>query len=642
MLIKNYRCIKEEVLDFDYLTVLVGSNGAGKSTFLNALALFYDNNAKYSTDDFYNKDDSKPISITITYTNLTDNEKNIFKKYIQNELLVIEKEIDWPIGKNSQIYYGHSKRCSDFIKALEDTGTELRTNYKNLRKLPKYQDLEELSGNFSRDSTVNAFNVWELNHLDSLDVFTRDDGNLFGFDSSHQYDISKFTKYIPIPAVRDASIDASENRDSAISELLNIVTRNALEQRDDVLKLKEDTYKKYMDIIKSKDINEELAKIQKNLVTLLNTFAPGSKLHINWNTELEIQLPSPTANILIEEEDYITTMDHVGHGLQRAFIFSILQCLNLQQIEMSNQSESEESTKINPYIILGIEEVELYQHPTRQRHIARVLLELSNNLENGSGTFQIIYTTHSPLFVDLERFNQIRLVSRQSNGAENPKITKVYQTNLAKIVREKERIDNVPANSYVIDGQKARLKTLFTPWFNEGFFSHKVVLVEGEEDRAIIVGAANQLQKNLEKSEISIIPCNGKPNLPKAALIFKHFNIPIYVIWDGDRDNRNGHPDINESLLRLFNGTVLEYPDTCVGPDYSCFEKDITSVLRTEIGDFYDSKLEQLREEYGYLKTDDLKKNPYFIEQLLKSAKENGRESPTINSIIGYINNNVV
>lgn len=51
--VRNYRCIEDEKLDCDALTVLVGRNGAGKSSFLRALELFYSPAAKYTQDDFY-------------------------------------------------------------------------------------------------------------------------------------------------------------------------------------------------------------------------------------------------------------------------------------------------------------------------------------------------------------------------------------------------------------------------------------------------------------------------------------------------------------------------------------------------------------------------------------------------------------
>ena len=51
--VENFRCIRSETLSCEPLTVLVGANGAGKSSFLRALDLFYTASAKYTEQDFY-------------------------------------------------------------------------------------------------------------------------------------------------------------------------------------------------------------------------------------------------------------------------------------------------------------------------------------------------------------------------------------------------------------------------------------------------------------------------------------------------------------------------------------------------------------------------------------------------------------
>jgi len=54
--VNNFRCVQYEVLTCDRLTALVGANGSGKSTFLNAIDLFYSASPKVTPEDFYNGD----------------------------------------------------------------------------------------------------------------------------------------------------------------------------------------------------------------------------------------------------------------------------------------------------------------------------------------------------------------------------------------------------------------------------------------------------------------------------------------------------------------------------------------------------------------------------------------------------------
>ena len=47
--VKNYRSIKDETLHLDRITALVGRNGAGNSSFLRALEMFYNSSARVIT-----------------------------------------------------------------------------------------------------------------------------------------------------------------------------------------------------------------------------------------------------------------------------------------------------------------------------------------------------------------------------------------------------------------------------------------------------------------------------------------------------------------------------------------------------------------------------------------------------------------
>src|ERR1700679_1574042 len=68
--VKNFRCAKDETLNCESLTALVGANGSGKSTFLRALQLFYDTSPKVDHRDFYDEDVSQPIEIAVTFSDL--------------------------------------------------------------------------------------------------------------------------------------------------------------------------------------------------------------------------------------------------------------------------------------------------------------------------------------------------------------------------------------------------------------------------------------------------------------------------------------------------------------------------------------------------------------------------------------------
>lgn len=62
--VRNFRSIKDEILNCMNLTALVGPNGSGKSSFLKAIELFYNPSPKISEDDFYDRNTDIDIEIS--------------------------------------------------------------------------------------------------------------------------------------------------------------------------------------------------------------------------------------------------------------------------------------------------------------------------------------------------------------------------------------------------------------------------------------------------------------------------------------------------------------------------------------------------------------------------------------------------
>jgi len=94
--VKNFRSIRESCLDFDSLTAILGRNGAGKSSFLKAIEIFYDIAAPITEEDFFDRDVRSAIEIRLSYGDLRDDEKQEFKPYIRDDgLLVTKRQCQW-------------------------------------------------------------------------------------------------------------------------------------------------------------------------------------------------------------------------------------------------------------------------------------------------------------------------------------------------------------------------------------------------------------------------------------------------------------------------------------------------------------------------------------------------------------------
>jgi putative ATP-dependent endonuclease of OLD family len=646
--VKSFRSIKDETLECDKLTALVGPNGAGKSSFLKALDMFYKVAASYTEDDYYAKDTTKDILITITFTGLTEEEKKLFQKYIEGGDLTVEKEMKWPPGKGSQKYYGTSLQNSEFDKFRKaQSAKERKEAYEELCALSKYSELPKWT---KQDDATKKLKEWEESNLDTC-TRQRDEGQFFGFKEVGESHLERYTKFLLIPAVRDASEDAAEGKGKVLSEIMDLVVRSVLAQREDVKKLQEDTQKKYEEITEPSNLIE-LKTLEDSLTDTLRTYVPDTQVNLTWLKAENIEIPMPKADIKLIEDNYPSPVERTGHGLQRAFILTMLQHLAVAQAPMQESGDEKQPITDNaeklepaskgkivmPNLILGIEEPELYQHPNRQRHLSKILFRLATGSIKGvAAQTQVIYSTHSPLFVDIERFKHLRILRKKLAENDKPKQTKVFQTNLDKIVKLIEKADGKPKGSYTGETLEPRLKTLMTPWMNEGFFADIAILVEGEEDRAAILGIASTLGHDFERIGISVIPCMGKNSIDRPTAIFRELEIAVYAIWDSDEGGKDSKPEENHRLLRLFSQEIEDWPEK-VTANFACFKKTLTFKLQDELGkEFFDSALESCRTKYFIARNDQALKNPIIIQQILTQAKMDGRKSATLEQIVGNI-----
>lgn len=629
--VRNFRSVKDENLLCENLTVLVGPNGSGKSSFLRALEIFYSPKARYTEDDFYARETLQNILIIVTFKGLTDEEKKLFQKYIEGEELTVEKELKQP-SNGSQKYYGTSLQNSEFQNFRVASGPALREEYNKLRGIDKYSNFPSYTNKSNAESTLSD---WEQSHPDQCNR-QRDDGQFFGFKEVGAAHLERYTKFLFIPAVRDATEDATEGKKSVISEIMDLVVRSELAKREEIKDFKEKTQKRYEEVFEPSKL-QELQNLENNLSNTLGIYVPGSRVSLSWHEATGFDIPMPVADIRLVEDDYPTPVGHTGHGLQRAFILTMLQHLALVESPTEVDSENKVARGM-PNLIIGIEEPELYQHPNRQRHLSKVLMKLAKeSIHDLVKQIQIIYSTHSPLLVNLENFEQIRLFRKEKKEKDKTKQTKIFYTNFSEVAKIIEKANNAPEGTYTGETLRPRLKTIMTPWINEGFFANLVVLVEGEEDRAAIIGTAIAMEIDFESKGISVIPCMGKTCIDRPIAIFRNLQIPVYAIWDSDCRVKNPKPQENHLLLRLFNQKIEDWPDM-VTDEFACFKKNLMDTLKEEIGkELCDNLLGEYHKNFGLREKNGAIKNPYVIQYIIQEAKKQGKSSNTLEAIINRI-----
>ncbi len=636
--VKNFRSVKDSELTCSSLTALVGKNGSGKSTFLNALELFYEPSSKVDPADFYSEDLDQEIEIAITYDTLTAAEQEFFSKYVEGKSLTVARVFSYTSGKSSSTLHGMPLQNPDFAAARAlGSASRVRAKYNELRKVPEYSSLPTVS---SADNARNAMSEWEAAHPDMCERI-RDDGQFFGYPGVSRGHLGRYTQFIRVPAVRDADDDATEKRGSAITELMNLVVRNALTSHPELVDLQEQVVTKFAEIM-SDDELPQLRCLQDDLTSTLTSFVPDAAVTLQWEKVPELTFTDPQAEVRLDEDGYKSSVGRSGHGLQRAFIFTLLQHLSTARRagaeadgseEAADQQVPADNSVRTPNLVLAIEEPELYQHPSRQRHLASVLLELT---ESAGSETQVIYTTHSPLFVGLDRFDQIRVLRKARGMQEAPKVSQIRATTLESVATRLADSSDETA-SYTAESLRPRLQAVMTPTVNEGFFADVAVLVEGETDRAAILGTARTMNYDFDANGIAVIPCGGKTNIARPFVVFHNLQIPTYVIWDGDKhDDKDAKPEVNRLILRTLAREETDWPKH-VDDESACFEKTLEHTLKDEIGLEIFNQVRERALQHFDLKAKQAKKNAFILQRVVEESAVQGAESETMKSIVAHI-----
>lgn len=661
--IRNFRCLRDVTVNFANMTAFLGSNGSGKSTILRALDTFYSGSPGITIEDFYNRDASAPIEIDLTFFDFTSEEKTMFASKIDGEEMSVMRVFEFEGGRGSGRYYGTSLQYPGFASVRSKSGMEKRTLY---NQLAKEKSDYGLSSAARIDQVEPALAAWEQKNPDKC-TRARDDGQFFGFTNIANGKLQKGTSFVFIPAVRDAAAEAADSRGAAVAQLMELVVRTAIERKAEVQQFRARISNEYRELMDPAKL-PELGNLADEISTTLKTFYANAAVDLQWQAIDDIDAPPPNARVSLEEDNFRAPVERTGHGLQRAFILSLLQHLALassraveneeEEIEEGEEEgdgsafetdsengspmemSAEESRPMLPGLILAIEEPELYQHPTKQRHFAKVLAQLAaGTLPGVARQMQIVFATHSPLFVRMDDFASVRLARRTALGDGIPRETVLQESTIEEICRALENVRSEKSGSFAAPTLLARLHIMNSE-VCEGFFSNVVVLVEGPSDRAALTAAAQLDGIDFESIGVSIIPCGAANNIDRPALIFRELGIPVFIMWDSDSGEKQDQIKRNRALQRLMNLPDAEIKDapTFVRDNGACFGKELEEMMITEIGkDVFDRILTEKKAQFDLEDRDDALKVPACMASVLAAAAAEGKRSNTLAKIVNAI-----
>ena len=628
--IENFRSFEDAKIVFNDYTCLVGPNGAGKSTILTALNMFFRESENIPTDlsrldseDFHRKKTDSPIRITVTFTDLNEEAREDFADYFRQGQLVVSAEAtyDDASGKADVKQFGQRlgmPAFARFFEALRD-----RKKVSELKEI--YVDLQNtypcIPRPGTKDAMVKSLRDYEAEHPGDCELIPSED-EFYGFSRGVNR-LSKHIQWVYVPAVKDPTSEQVEERNSALGKLLYRTVRSKTNFDKTVKSLRTDMQKQYQALLD--DHQDVLQEISTALQDRLSEWAhPDAKLRLEWKQDPEksVRVEEPLAHILAGEGEFEGELARFGHGLQRSYLLALLQ-------ELAGVDDSSA-----PTLVLACEEPELYQHPPQARHLAVVLQRLS--CENS----QVIISTHSPLFVSGEEFEDVRMV-RKETGHGSSSVSYMSYSDFAQAVG-----DAAGEQPTKPEGALAKIHQALQSGLSEMFFARRLILVEGLEDIAYILAYINLSDRLEEYRRLGchIVQVNGKSRLLQPVVIAKHMGIPTYLVFDADADkpDRNGsrakHKKDNKVLLNLAGLPDAEpMPnETIWGKGLTMWHSDIGSILQTELGnDDWAAFCAEADKIYGH--TGGLRKNTLHIGASLAFAWEAGRRSPSLERLCGGI-----
>jgi hypothetical protein len=134
---------------------------------------------------------------------------------------------------------------------------------------------------------------------------------------------------------------------------LDLVVRSALANRKEFVELKHETEEKYRAIMDPTKLTE-LSDLQIQLSDTLRCYAPEANVVLEWAKLGVIDLPLPKAGVKLQEDGYSSSVQRTGHGLQRAFILTMLQHLvaakNIGNVQAGGAAEVETASQEQPQL----------------------------------------------------------------------------------------------------------------------------------------------------------------------------------------------------------------------------------------------------------------------------------------------------
>lgn len=521
--VENFRSIHDsKEFPIKPLFALVGENNTGKSNILRAVdVLLSAGSGKLGRDDF--NDVSAPITIKGVFGDLTQSEKKRWSPYLVGGTLSLEKHISLMVDERTEKekleaeFHGYrAEPISWYLsvtKIHEKSGE--RPKWAEIAKDNKLPDYFLEDGKSSKAIYSKALARYMLENDVAFDPPDLSATQALGLQSNvvaslpHVYLLSAITDYSDEIDKRSSS--------STFRRLMAALSERILEKDPRFLELQKalGTIRGLLNptpVEGAPSRIESLSTVERKITELLRKVMP-SVTSVSLAVQIEEIKDLFSTGVSLSVNDGVDTdVLAKGHGLQRCIVFTLLQTLILNERNQLITADEATPLPASPIILL-VEEPELYIHPQLSKLFFDVLASFAD-------TDQVIYTTHSPLFIDAYEAEHVAIISKPTPAT-------------GTVIRSCD----TTAFDGLDDRQLFKGFTKLSPSMNELFFAKNVLLVEGIQDSIAVTAALRamgQIITRPEELEWSVISCGGKQSIPFFQRVLNAFAIPYAVLHDAD------------------------------------------------------------------------------------------------------------
>jgi len=406
IILENFRVYKNKTtIKIDDITAFIGKNDVGKSSILEALEIFFNNDiVKIESQDINVFSNSRKVIIGCGFSDLPNEviidatvRTTLSDEFMLNDegFLEIHKVFDFSTQKPKE---------SVFISAMHPTADKINDllTLKNSDLKNRAQELGILENKY--DKRINSsirkaiwgnYNENEL-RLSIVPI------PLMEEDAKKMWENLRL--YIPTFALFHAD-RPSKDGDAEVQDPMKIAISRAIKEVEPELEKIKRTVQQ-----KSTEVAEQtLEKLKEMDPSLGDSLSPKFKSEPNWKSLFKITL---------EGKDEIP-INKRGSGTRRLILLNFFRA----------EAERKQDETNSPGIIYAMEEPETSQHPNNQRMLIEALTELSKK-----DNYQVLLTTHVPTLAELLPLESLRFVESVITN-DNVKISSGSDDIYEKIVK---------------------------------------------------------------------------------------------------------------------------------------------------------------------------------------------------------------